>query len=327
MSYYLGLDLGGTNIKSALVDHQGTMLSRVSTATRCLEGPDAVIAQMIDLALEVVSQANLRMDQVDAVGVGTPGLIDFEAGVLAAAPNLPEFRDVPIRDRIAQAIGCPAVLENDANAAAFGEYWIGAGREASVRHLVVMTLGTGVGGGLVVDGQIVHGGFGSGGEVGHMIVVPNGRRCGCGQRGCLEIYASASHTAQWAIEAIEKGHKSVLDPSQWNLRPPITAKDVFEAAKAGDELALRIVDQTTMYLGVACVNLCRLVDPQMIVLAGGMIQAGDFLLSRVIKSFNDHSWEIAKPNARIVLAQLGRDAGVIGAAAVAWDAHHHGRLG
>lgn len=325
MPYYVGLDLGGTSIKAGVVDQQGKLMAKSSAATPGDLGADAVIEQMVELASAVVAQAGLEWSGIEAVGIGSPGPIDFAHGRLASAPNLPKLKDVPIRDRIAQATGRPAVLENDANAAAFAEYWIGAGREPEVRDLVALTLGTGIGSGLVVDGRIVHGGFGSGGEAGHMILVPNGRRCGCGQSGCLEAYTSAMHTARRASEAIEAGEPSSLGELLAAPGGAITAKDVFEAAKAGDPLAGRIVDETATYLGIACVNLCRLLDPQMIVFAGGMVQAGPYLLDRVNEAFAKHDWAMSESRVRIVPAVLGSDAGLIGAAGVAWDAHSAGR--
>lgn len=317
MSHYIGLDLGGTNIKCGVVDDQGRVLAKQSVPTHAREGPEAVIQQMADSARAVVSEAGLKIEQIKAVGIGSPGPIDFERGLLAAAPNMPLFRGVPIRDRISEILGLPVSLENDANASAIGEYWIGAGRGGSVRHLIVLTLGTGVGGGVVVDGRIVHGAFGNAGEPGHMIVVPGGRPCGCGQSGCLETYSSASRTGQRAAEAVEAGEPSSL--REVHARGPVTARDVFQAAEAGDALANRIVDETALYLGIGCVNLCRLLDPELIVLAGGMVQAGGVLLDRVRAAFASHSWKMAPDRVRIVPTEMGGDAGIIGAAAVVWS--------
>ncbi len=325
MPYYIGLDLGGTSIKAGVVDQRGQILAQQSAATHGAQGPEPVIQTMAGLARAVASQAKLDIDQIQAVGIGSPGPIDFDRGVLVSAPNLPAFKQVPIRGRIAQATGRPTVLENDANAAALAVYWVGVGKDPAVRDLVVLTLGTGVGGGVIVDGRVVHGGFHLAGEVGHMIVDPNGRRCGCGQRGCLETYASASHMVGRAMDAIHAGQPSTLNASTTSGRS-ITAKDIFQAAKAGDSLASQIVDQAAQYLGIACVNLCRLLDPQMVVLAGGMVLAGDYLTDRVRSAFEAHDWAMAGRRVRIMPAQLGSDAGLIGAAAVAWDAHHTGKF-
>lgn len=322
MSYYVGLDLGGTNLKAAVVDAQGGLMAKMSAPTLRGQGPDPVIAAMIDSTSGVVAQAGLKMSQITAVGIGSPGPIDLEKGVLISAPNLPDFRDVPIRDRISEATGKPTVLDNDANVAAFAEYWIGAGSDPSIRHLVALTLGTGIGSGLVINGKILHGGFGNAGEAGHMIVQPNGRQCGCGQLGCLEAYASAFHTALRAAEAVE-----AAGPGQHTtLHSTPTAKDVFDAAIAGDELAQRVADETATYLGIACVDLCRLLDPQMIVLGGGMVQARDYLLTRVRQAYERNNWRMSPSQVKIDLAVLGNDAGVIGAGAIACDAHRRGEI-
>ena len=328
MARYIGLDLGGTNIKAGVLDETGRLLTAVSVPTNAQRGPEAVIAALVQAAHDVAGQADVDLEQVDAIGIGSPGPMDFEAGVILKAPNLPDFVNVPLRDRIAEGTGRPTVLENDANAAAFGEYWAGAAKDPAIRHVVMLTLGTGIGSGLIVDGRIVHGGFGNGGEGGHIIVEPGGRACACGQKGCLEAYASASWTARRAEEALDGGREvSSLAESYEPGRTPLTAKAVFDAAQAGDALALRIVDETATYLGVACVSFCRLLDPQVILFAGGMILSGDFLFDRVRRVFAEHSWTAAPDQVRIMPAALGNDAGVIGAGAVAWDAHQAGRLG
>lgn len=319
MAHYLGLDLGGTNVKAGVVSDDARVRSRVSVPTEADGGPDRVIVVMIDAARRAASEAGLPLESIAGIGIGAPGPLDFDAGVIKAAPNLPGFRDVPLRDRIASGTGVRTVLENDANAAAFGEYWAGAGRDASIRNLVMLTLGTGIGSGLVVDGRLVHGGFGLGGEGGHIIVQPDGRRCGCGQRGCLEAYASASSTARRAAEALAEGAASRLRSMIADGGEP-TARQVFEAAAAGDGLAERLVDDTARYLGLAAVTLCRLLDPQMIVFAGGMALAGDQLFGRVRAAFLAESWELTVQQVRIVPAELGNDAGFIGAAAVVREA-------
>jgi glucokinase len=314
MAHYIGLDLGGTNIKSGVVDDRGQIVAKLSRPTRPETGPDGVLASMVDAAREAADAAKIPLAQIAGVGIGCPGPLDFQKGLVKAAPNLPGWDHVPVRDHIARALGRPAVLENDANAAAFGEFWVGAGRD--VQDMVMLTLGTGVGSGLVVEGKIIHGADGLGGEAGHLIVQPNGRRCGCGQRGCLEQYASASSVPRRALDAMAAGRRTILKPTRAD-GAEIDAQDVFAAAQQGDELALGIVEETAFYLGIGCVNLCRLLDPQMIVFAGGMIHAGEFLFDRVRRVFGEHSWTITDNHVQIVPAKLGSDAGLIGAAAVA----------
>ncbi|MCX5658153.1 MAG: ROK family protein [Planctomycetota bacterium] len=352
MSHYIGLDLGGTNVKCGVVDADRRVRSHLSIPTDASKGPGAVVEAMAQAALDVAKKAGIPIEKVDGIGIGAPGPLDMKRGILRAAPNLPGWKDVPIRDRITQITGRPAVLENDANAAAFGEFWAGAGKRDGVRDMIMLTLGTGVGSGLIVDGMLIHGAYDLGAEAGHMIVVPNGRACGCGQAGCLESYASATATVKRVIELLRGGEPSSLldlfDPWEEKIeaeelraskiigagkrgmkRPgldKITAKDVFDAAKAGDALALRVVDEVATYLGIACVSLCRLFDPQMIVFAGGMILAGDFLFDRVREAFRKQTWKVVESKVEIVQAVLGNDAGFIGAAAVAWNAARTGAL-
>jgi glucokinase len=322
MRRYIGLDLGGTNVKAGAVDGDGTLIHKVSRPTTRDRGADAVTAEMAEAARQAAQAAGWSMDDVSAIGIGAPGPIDFDNGVIVAMPNLDGFDHYPLRDKLAQATGRPCELENDANAAAYAEFWVGAARDPKVRHVVMLTLGTGVGTGIIMDGHIFHGAFGNGAEGGHMIVQPHGRPCGCGQRGCLETYASASHVARIVNDALDAGEASSLS----RVERPVESRQIFAAAAQGDTLALRVVDQAADYLGVACVSICRLLDPQMILFAGGMTLAGDFLFDRIRVAFDRHRWNVAEDRVRIGPATLGNDAGVIGAAGVAWDALQRGRI-
>ncbi len=324
MAYYVGIDLGGTNIKAGVVDDAARVLSKGSVPTHGDKGPDIVAGNMAEAARQVVQQAGLKMDQIDYVGMGAPGPVDFDAGIVRTAPNMRGWTNIALRDMIAKHLGRPCVLENDGNAAAFAEFWAGAGKGDVVQHLIMLTLGTGVGSGLVVGGKIIHGAKGAAGEAGHMIVHPNGRQCGCGQRGCLETYASASRTGIRAAEAIKAGKPSSLKAAL-DQGKEITAKMVFDHAKQGDKTAQEIVDETIMYLAIGCVSLCRLFDPQMIVFAGGMILSGDQLFVPLREQFKKQSWKVVEEHVQIVPSTLGNDAGFIGAAAVAWDAHRNGK--
>ena len=326
MANYIGLDLGGTNIKAGVVNDRGRVLTSDSVPTPGRGGPDAVIETMIGVASAVAESADVRFSDVQSIGIGTPGLLDYESGVVIALPNLPGWSNQPLRDRVEGRLGRPTVIENDANAAAFGEFWAGAGRERSIRHLVMLTLGTGIGSGVIIDGRVLHGGFNLGAEGGHMIVDPDGPKCACGQRGCVESFASAAHMSRRAVEALQTGERSSLQQIR-DQGEPITAKDVFDAARGGDALARRLAEQTADYLAIGCINLCRLLDPQMIVFSGGMILAGQTLFNLVRAAFERRTWSIATDRVELVPARLGNDAGFIGAAAVAWDAHQRGLAG
>ena len=214
-------------------------------------------------------------------------------------------------------LGLPALLENDANAAGLGEYICGAGKGGG--DMVLLTLGTGVGGGIIVDGKVLHGLHEMGAELGHMIVQPEGELCNCGQRGCIERYCSATFLAQYAARLIKEGRPSLLETAL-KAKGEIDARDIVHASKAGDALATEVWDRATFFLALGCVNICRIFDPGRIVLAGGMTKAGEDLMAPVRRHFERLHWKLTKPMTEIALSTLGNDAGVFGAAGVAWAA-------
>ena len=312
--YTIGIDLGGTNIKGGVCDEQGRLCERHTVETQGAGGFEHVLGRMAGLVEELIRRAGLSKSQVGGVGVGSPGPLSHAQGVIYGAPNLPGFVNVPLRDRFADATGLRVVLENDANAAAFGEFAAGAGRD--VRDMVLLTLGTGIGGGIVMDGQLWRGHFDNAGEIGHTIVVPDGRPCPCGQHGCLERYASAAAVADRLREAVEAGEESVLR-ARVVAGDAYDARDVLQAMEGGDRLAARIWDETCYYLAVSVVNIQHMLNPELIVLGGGLINAGARLLDPVQAHFERLSWKVAPDAPRITLATLGTDAGTIGAAALA----------
>lgn len=312
--YTIGIDLGGTNIKGGVCDAAGRLVARHAVETQAERGADAVIERMAALVDALRAQASLKTSEVVGVGLGAPGPLSHAEGVVFNAPNLPGWVNVPVRERLARACGLPVVLENDANAAAFGEFTAGAGRD--VDSLVMLTLGTGIGGGIVLDGQLWRGAGGSAAEIGHSIIVPDGRPCPCGQAGCLERYASANAVAERLVEAVRAGEESSLGPDVSAGRA-LDARDVLRARAAGDALAARIWDETCRYLALGCLNIEHVLDPDLIVLAGGLINAGETLLEPTRTWFHQCRWSLTEPRAKIALARLGTDAGVIGAAALA----------
>jgi glucokinase len=310
--HYIGVDLGGTFIKFITLDSQRRAGKTLQLPTP--RGADAVIDQMVAGARKVMEVNGLSPAQVGGVGIGAPGPLDLKNGIVLDMPNLPGFRNVAIRDRVSAGLGLPAALENDANAAGLGEYLCGAGQGRG--DMVLLTLGTGVGGGIVIDGKVLHGYHDVGAELGHMIVVPGGEPCGCGQRGCLERYCSATFMAQRATREMQAGRASSL-AKVLATAGAIDAKDINDARKAGDALAAEVWSQGVLYLAIACVNICRILDPDEIVLAGGLVKAGDDLLLPVREQFAKLHWTVAQPKTRISIATLGNDAGAIGAAGVA----------
>lgn len=312
--YAVGIDLGGTNIKAGVVDEQGELIYHVSIETQAEHGFEHVFGRLVQVVDQCIAGARLTKRDVLAIGYGTPGPMSHKEGIIFASPNLPGWVNIPLRSKFSAATDLPVALENDANAAAFGEFIAGAGK--GVRDMVMLTLGTGIGGGIVMNGRLQRGAFDNAAEIGHIIAVPNGRLCPCGQRGCLERYGSANAVAERLMEALEAGEDSSLK-ARARTRPPITSADVAQAARAGDELAARIWDETCMYLGMACVTIQHMLNPELIVLGGGLIRAGGQLLDPIRAHFGRQTWRIAKDQPRLEFATLGDDAGVIGAAALA----------
>jgi glucokinase len=313
----IGIDLGGTFIKFGLLNEEGKIGGALQRPTPGGGEAEGMIAQMADGARRLVESAGLALGDIVALGVGAPGPADLSAGVILAMPNIPGMENVPLSHRLAEALHLPVYLENDANAAAYGEYRYGGGKGS--RTMVLLTLGTGVGSGVIVEGQVLHGSHDLGAEIGHMIVQVDGEPCACGQRGCLERYSSATSLARRAVRMIEGGRASEL-AAVLRRKGTIDAVDLAAARKTGDALAAEVWNEGAFYLAVACVNICRVLDPDRIVLAGGLAAAGEELLAPVTEHFRRLHWSLAAPRTQIVLSTLGTEAGVIGAAALAWRA-------
>ena len=317
---YIGIDLGGTNIKAGLVNPAGKVLARVSVVTG--RGPETVIGNMVAAAHGVLKTARKTPEDITAVGVASPGPLSTSRGVVLRSANLPGWENVPLRDRISAELGKPAILENDARSAAFGEYWGGSGRSTGAWDFLMITLGTGVGGGFVHDGKLVSGAHDMAGEIGHTIVLPGGEQCGCGQKGCLEVYTAASRLGRRARLMIrEQGRRNSTLRSVLERDGMITARDVEQEARSGDTLAQEIWEDMCRMLALACVNAVHWLDPKMIVLAGGMAGAGDFLVDPVKRYFSEQYWHMSAPEVEIRTAELGNDAGVVGAAMLAMQLH------
>ncbi|MGH7562025.1 MAG: ROK family protein [Gemmatimonadales bacterium] len=321
MRYILGIDIGGTNLVVGAVTEDGrTVRGLVTEATGAPDGPDVVIDRIVRMARDVLQQTRGedREAQFLGVGVGAPGPLDRKSGIVLLTPNL-RWTNMPLRDRIQSALDMPTALENDANCAMLGEHWVGAARGAT--HAVCFTIGTGIGGGLVVDGRLVHGAADVAGEVGHMTIEVNGRRCGCGNDGCLEAYASGPAIARRSIEAIDAGASSEMPVLVNGEVSTITAQTVFEAAQAGDPLADEIVRDTAKYLGVGVANLVNLLNPEVVVICGGVTRAGDHLFTPLRREVARRAFKPAVQSCRIVPGELPGTAGVVGAAKAWLDQH------
>jgi glucokinase len=314
-SVAIGIDVGATNLKGAVVDRHGRILARLVQETAGL-GPDEGIKQIAYLVGGLQAQRSLKRSDVVGIGIGAPGPLSQRTGRIVRSANMPGWVDVPIRDRLREELDLAVTLDNDGNAAAFGEYWAGAGRDGG--DLVMLTLGTGVGAGVVLDGRVLHGHFENAAELGHIIVAVDGLPCPCGQHGCLEQYASAGGVARRVVAGINTGEQCVLTERVLSGQP-IDAERVVESARAGDPLCLRVFDEACLYLGIACVNIQHAFNPARIVLGGGMSQAGALLVDRVAEYARRHTWSLHGDFPVIALAELGYDAGVIGAAGLAWQ--------
>lgn len=310
----LGLDIGGTKLAVGVLAPDGGLAAFRVAPTRRAEGPERVLERLFALARSAVAEAGLG--PVAAVGVSCGGPLDATRGVLHAPLHLPGWVDVPVVALASAAFGVPAALENDGTAAALGEHRSGHGRALApgAGTLLYLTLSTGVGGGAVVDGRLHRGAAGNGGEFGHLVVRPGGRTCLCGRQGCLERYVSGTSIAERAAEAVAAGEVSVLAGSA-----DVRAEDVVAAAVAGDPLARRLWDETTDLLGQALTDLVNVFEPDLVVLGGGVSQAGDPLLVPVRRAVRAAAMAPAAAAVRVELTALGKAVGVVGAAAVATD--------
>lgn len=310
--HVLALDIGGTKLAAGVVHRGGEVRSFVRAPTKVEEGPDAVVERLLDLGRKALASAGQDPGDVAAVGIGCGGPLDPVTGRVQGPPGLPGWDDVPIVDLVSAAYDRPSCLENDATAAVLGEYRFGSW--TGVRHMLYLTVSTGVGGGLIVDGQLFRGAAGNGGEFGHVIIDWNGRICGCGQRGCIEAYASGSSIARRAVEALRAGATSSMRGVSL-----VTAETVSTHAKQGDRLAIQLWDETTAALGRAIAVMVNVVEPQLVVLGGGVTRAGDTLLVPVRHTALSQAMRPAGAAARVELSSHGDTVGVVGAAASALE--------
>lgn len=305
---YVGVDLGGTNIKTGICDAQGRLLSTYEGPTGSEHGADYVLDRIVEYVHTMVKNSPYDWSQVAGIGAGIAGFMDIPEGFVKLSPNL-GWRDVPVKKILEQKFEKTVTIDNDANVAALGEAWSGAG--AGLSNVVCYTLGTGVGGGIIINGRIYQGFNGMAGELGHMSVVPDleAINCGCGMSGCLETVSSATGIVRMANDAVERRDNTSLASVQ-----SITAKDVFDAAKAGDEVAVRIVNRAAYYLGKSMSLLAVIINPQRFIIGGGVSRAGDILFNPIREIFQKLSPHPAQEGVDIVPALLGNDAGVVGAA-------------
>ena len=291
------------------------ILGVVSEPTMSAQGADAVISKIVKLAKASIAESGKK---VEGVGIGSPGPLDTKTGIVLLTPNL-GWTNMPLRDRVGDVLKLPATLDNDANCAIFGEWWRGAARGA--KYVVGLTLGTGIGGGIVIDGEIYHGATDLAGEFGHVTIDANGRHCKCGNYGCIEAYASGPAIAERAIEGIQSGAETSLAQYVKNDLSQITAQIVYEAANDGDEWALEVVRETASLLGAAVASFLNIFNPEVVVICGGVTQAGDKLFNPLRSEVKRRAFKPAWEACKIVPGTLPGTAGVYGAAGVFIQKH------
>jgi glucokinase len=315
--FVVGVDLGGTNIAVGALSLDGSrQFGMHSVATRADLGSDAVVERIVTAIERVIEETMLgtgcEREHILGVGIGAPGPLDRATGIVIFTPNL-GWKDFPLRDRISSAVNLPATLDNDANCATLGEWWLGAAQGAKM--VVGLTIGTGIGGGLILDGRLYHGVSDVAGELGHTTIDSTGRRCGCGNYGCLEAYASGPAIAERAREALAGAEPSTMPAFVGGDLSKLTAAIVYDAAKQGDRLALEVVRETARFLGIGVANLLNIFNPDVVVLAGGVTQAGDALFDPMRAEVRRRAFKPAVDACRIVPGSLQGNAGVIGAVA------------
>lgn len=327
---FLGIDVGGTNIKAGVVTGEGAVLHKASVSTEATEGPDHGVSQMARAARLALQQADVPPECVEAVGLATPGTMDIPAGMLLDPPNLPGWQNYPVRENVQAAIGRPTILENDANAAAYGEYWAGSASDAA--SLVFFTLGTGLGGGIIVDDTIVQGEHSHGSELGHTIIeMDDGRLCKTGQYGTLEAYCSATALIQRFREAMDAGRQSSVTDRMDDVTP-LSPLLMAEEAEKGDELSIELILEMARCLGVATTSIVHVIDPTIVLLGGAMTfgrhetRIGRMFLERVRDEFRSRAFPVLAEKISIDYATLGGNAGFIGAAGCARRAANRGQL-
>lgn len=311
----IGIDLGGTTIKFAILTEDGEIQQKWSIETNILEDGRHIVPDIIASIKHRLDLYEMAKEDFIGIGMGSPGSVDIAAGTVIGAYNLNWTELQPVKETIESELGIPFAIDNDANVAALGERWKGAGENED--DVIFITLGTGVGGGIVAAGKLLHGAAGCAGEIGHVTVDPNGFECTCGKRGCLETVASATGVVRVARQLSEEyagpsDLKSRLDDGE-----DISSKDVFDAAQADDPFALRVVDRVCFFLGLAVGNLGNTLNPTNIVIGGGVSAAGEFLRSRVQTYFEQFTFPQVRNSTHVKLAELGNEAGVIGAASLA----------
>lgn len=311
MKYYIGIDLGGTNIVAGVVDEKYNIIAKASTKTNCPRPAKEIADDMAKMALQATKDANLTIEQIEWIGIGTPGIANSKTGIVERASNL-GLKNTPMVKYIQETIDKPVFIENDANAAAYGEYVAGAAKGA--KNAVCITLGTGVGGGIIIDGKIYSGSNFAGAEIGHTVIQVDGAQCSCGRKGCFEAYSSATGLIRMTKEAMAECPDSIMNKMA-EENGKVTARTSFDAMRAGDNPAKVVVDKYIKYLAAGITNTINIFQPDVLCIGGGVCNEGDPLLLPVKELVKQEVFtRDSEKNTDIVIAKLGNDAGIIGAA-------------
>lgn len=312
MKHYIGIDLGGTNIVAGVVDENYNIIAKASTKTNCPRPAKEIADDMAKMALLAIKNAELTIEDIEWVGVGTPGIANNSTGIIEYSNNL-GFKDVPMVEYIQETINKPVFIENDANAAAYGEYVAGAAKGS--KNAVCITLGTGVGSGIVTDGKIYAGSNYAGGEIGHSVIAVDGPQCSCGRKGCFEVFSSATGLIRMSKEAMAEHPESIMNQMAEEKGGKVTARTSFDAMREGDETAKAVVDKYIKYLAAGITNTINIFQPDVLCIGGGVCNEGDPLLLPVKELVKEEVYtKNSEKNTEIVIAELGNDAGIIGAA-------------
>ena len=315
----IGVDLGGTNMRGILVDAKGVIINQLKCRSQVKRGKEIAINKLLDLIQKLIAQS-VSLGHLIGIGVGAPGPLDVKKGIIHFAPNLPGWKEVYLKKILKEKFNMKVVLENDANAAAWGERCFGAGK--GINNLVCFTLGTGIGGGIIIDGKIYHGNNFVSAEFGHMTVNKDGPLCNCGNRGCLEAYSSATGIRNRIKDKIKKGITSQFFTNIDNyLNESVSLKSIFETARMGDDLTKNIVEDAITYLGIAMANIANLLNPEMIIVTGGISREGENLMIPLKKVVKKRTLSSNYQFLKIVTGELGDFAGALGAAALLFSSH------
>ncbi len=311
--YFIGVDLGGTNIKFGVVSDKGDVIHKDVLSAQVSLGRDAILVNIGSAVSNALSFARKKGIQIKGLGAGSPGTVNLKTGKIeGSCPNLPQMVDVNLKRYLSDSFELPVCVDNDANVMALAEFRFGAGR--GFRNVLCVTIGTGIGGGIILDGELFHGSDFAGAEFGHMTISHNGRRCNCGGVGCLEMYASAPAVVKDAKRLLRRDRKSIIHKLIDGDLERVTTKVIFHAEKEGDVLAAQIVNQACAYLGAGIASAVNLLNPQVVVIGGGVSQGGVSFIRRIEKEVKRRAFPSATRNLKVVRAKLGNDAGFIGAA-------------